>query len=103
MKKTPSKNGPPVNTIKGKGLIHAPPEFILRFLLNPENSKKVDELLKEGMQLCSRNELNLYDPQFSLLKRLMILHRLAALNKQLIHVVPIILDWSIDVQVCVAY
>jgi len=54
MKKTPSKNGPPVNTIKGKGMIHAPPEFILRFLLNPENSKKVDELLKEGMLLCSQ-------------------------------------------------
>jgi len=54
MKKSPSKSGPPVNTIKGKGLIHAPPDFILRFLLNPENSKKVDELLKEGTLLYSQ-------------------------------------------------
>ena len=59
--------------------------------------------LKKVCYCVHKNESNLYDSQFSLLKRLVILHRLATLNKQLIHVVAIILDWSIDVQVCVAY
>jgi len=50
MKKAPSKGQhPPYHTIKGKGMIHASPELVLKFLINQETSKKVDELLKEGV------------------------------------------------------
>ena len=50
MRKSPSKGqSPPCYTVKGKGLIHAPPDCVLQFLLNVELSKKVDELLKEGL------------------------------------------------------
>ena len=48
MKKVASKGQPPVNTIKGKGVIRAPPEFVLQILLNADYSKKLDDLLKEG-------------------------------------------------------
>ena len=50
MKKPPSKGqSPPCHAVKGKGLIRAPPEFVLQFLLNNELSRKIDELLKEGV------------------------------------------------------
>lgn len=50
MKKTPSKGQqPPCHTVKGRGLIHTSPEFVLKFILNPESSNKIDELLKEGV------------------------------------------------------
>ena len=50
MKKAPYKDQhPPCHTVKGKGLIHAPPDYVLQFLLNNETSVKVDELLKDGM------------------------------------------------------
>ena len=50
MKKSPAKGqSPPCYTVKGKGLIHTPPDCVLQFLLNMELSKKVDELLKEGL------------------------------------------------------
>lgn len=50
MKKVPIKGQhPPCHAVKGKGLIHAPPECVLQFLQNEELSKKIDELLKEGM------------------------------------------------------
>ena len=49
MKKSLSKGQSSCLAIKGKGLIRAPPEFVLQFLLNTEISSKVDELLKEGV------------------------------------------------------
>lgn len=50
MRKSPSKGqSPPCHTVKGKGLIRAPPEYVLQFLLNTELSMKVDELLKESV------------------------------------------------------
>ena len=50
MKKVPSKGQhPPIHTVKGRGLIRAPPEFVFQFLVNSELSKNVDELLKEGL------------------------------------------------------
>ena len=50
MRKSPSKGqSPPFYTVKGKGLIRTPPECVLQFLVNPELSKRVDELLKEGL------------------------------------------------------
>ena len=50
MKKAPYKGQhPPCHTVKGKGLIHAPPDYVLQFLLNDETIIKVDELLKDGM------------------------------------------------------
>lgn len=50
MKKAPTKGQqPPCHTVKGKGIIHAPPEFVLKYLLNGETSKRIDELLKEGV------------------------------------------------------
>ena len=49
MKKTPSKGQhPPSHTVKGKGLIRAPPDYVLQFLLNDDISSKVDEMLKDG-------------------------------------------------------
>lgn len=50
MKKAPSRDQhPPCQIVKGKGLVHAPPEYVFKFLLNSELSKHVDELLKEGL------------------------------------------------------
>ena len=50
MKKVPVKGQhPPFHTVKGKGLIRAPPDYVLRFLLTEEVSSKVDELLKDCM------------------------------------------------------
>ena len=50
MKKTPVKGQhPPVHTVKGKGLIRAPPDYVLQFLLNDQASSRVDELLKDCM------------------------------------------------------
>ena len=50
MKKIPYKGQhPPCQIVKGKGLIHAPPDYVLQLLLNNETSAKVDEMLKEGV------------------------------------------------------
>ena len=50
MKKTPHKGQYPLcHTVKGKGLVHAPPDYVLQFLLNSNISMKVDEMLKNGM------------------------------------------------------
>ena len=49
MKKSLSRGQLPCLAVKGKGLIHAPSECVLQFLLNNEISRKVDELLNEGM------------------------------------------------------
>ena len=49
MKKVPIKGQhPPCHTVKGKGLIHAPPDYVLQFISNDDISSKVDEMLKDG-------------------------------------------------------
>ena len=48
MKKAPSRKDVPLNTFKGSGNIQAPPEFLLRLLLDPSNTSKFDEMLKEA-------------------------------------------------------
>ena len=48
MKKPPPKGAPPINCVKGTGMVKAPPEFILRFLKDPSTTIKLDEFLKES-------------------------------------------------------
>ena len=48
LKKPPAKGAPPINCVKGTGMVKAPPEFILRFLKDPSTTTKLDELLKES-------------------------------------------------------
>ena len=48
LKKPAAKGAPPINCVKGTGMVKAPPEFILRFLKDPSTTTKLDELLKES-------------------------------------------------------
>ena len=47
MKKLPTANEPPVNSIKGTGVVDAPPEFLLRLLQDPIHTTTLDDMLKE--------------------------------------------------------
>lgn len=48
MKKLPAENEPPINSVKGRGTIAAPPEFLVRILADPVHVNALDELLKEA-------------------------------------------------------
>ena len=48
MKKPPEKGAPPINCVKGTGMVRAPPEFVLRYLKDPAHTKLLDDLLKES-------------------------------------------------------
>lgn len=48
LKKPPGPNDPPINCVKGTGVIDVPPDFIFRFILNKENATKLDPMLKQG-------------------------------------------------------
>ena len=47
MKKLPANNEPPINSVKGTGIVDAPPEFLLRILQDPAHTTTLDDLLKE--------------------------------------------------------
>ena len=48
MKKPAGKGEPPINSVKGVGLIKAPPTFIIRFLNDPSYTTVLDDMLKES-------------------------------------------------------
>ncbi len=47
LKKLPEDDESPTNSIKGTGVVDAPPEFILRLLQDPVHTTALDDLLKE--------------------------------------------------------
>ena len=48
MKKPAEKGEPPINSVKGVGLVRAPPRFIIRVLNDPSYTTVLDDMLKES-------------------------------------------------------
>ena len=48
MKKPSGKDEPPVNSVKGVGLVNVPPRFIVRVLNDPSYTTVLDDMLKES-------------------------------------------------------
>ena len=48
MKKPAGKGEPPINSVKGTGLVRAPPRFITRVLNDPSYTTVLDDMLKES-------------------------------------------------------
>ena len=48
MKKPAGKGEPPINSVKGVGLVKAPPTFIIRVLNDPSYTTILDDMLKES-------------------------------------------------------
>lgn len=51
MKKPAEKGEPPINSVKGVGLVKAPPTFIIRVLNDPSYTTILDDMLKESRVL----------------------------------------------------
>ena len=51
MKKLPSKGSPPINCVKGTMRINAPPDFILRVLMDPTHAIELDDMMKEMREI----------------------------------------------------
>ena len=48
MKKPAARDEPPINSVKGVGIVKVPPRFIIRVLNNPSYTTVLDDMLKES-------------------------------------------------------